>query len=97
MQEKSPMGIDDTDLMAYVDGGLSQTRKAEVETAVATTPDLAERLRAMRASALPYATAFEAQVLPAPPEKLLQLLLVRNRPSLQQFENRLMSGKLAHE
>lgn len=68
------MGIDDTDLMAYVDGGLSQTRKAEVETAVATTPDLAERLRAMRASALPYATAFEAQVLPAPPKKLSQLI-----------------------
>ena len=68
------MGIDDTDLLAYVDGGLSQTRKAEVETALAASPDLAERQRAMRASALPYATAFEAQVLPGPPRRLSQLV-----------------------
>jgi anti-sigma factor RsiW len=68
------MGIDDTDLLAYVEGRLSQTHKAEVETAVATSPDVAARLSAMRASALPYAKAFEAQVLPPPPQKLSQLL-----------------------
>ena len=69
MQERSRMAIDDTDLLAYVDGRLPQARKAEVETAVATSPDVAARLRAMCASALPYATAFEEQVLfPVPPE-----------------------------
>ena len=68
------MGIDDTDLLAYVEGRLSQTHKAEVETAVATSPAVAARLSAMRASALPYARAFEAQVLPPPPQKLSQLL-----------------------
>lgn len=74
MQEKSPTGIDDTDLLAYVDGALSQTRKAEVEAAVAASPDLAGRLSVMRASALPYANAFEAQALPPPPQNLSQLI-----------------------
>ena len=68
------MGIDDTDLLAYVDGHLPQTRKAEVETAVAASPDVAARLSAMRASALPYATAYDAQVLPPIPREVSQLL-----------------------
>jgi anti-sigma factor RsiW len=68
------MRIDDTDLLAYVDGQLPQARKAEVETAVAASPDVAARLSAMRASALPYATAFEARVLPPVPPELSQLL-----------------------
>jgi anti-sigma factor RsiW len=68
------MGIDDTDLLAYVDGRLSQTRKAEVEAALATSPDAVARLSAMRASALPYATAFEAQVLPPVPAELSRRL-----------------------
>jgi anti-sigma factor RsiW len=66
------MGIDDTDLLAYADGRLPQARRAEVETAVATSPDVAARLSAMEASALPYATAFEAQVLPPVPPELSQ-------------------------
>ena len=68
------MGIDDTDLLAYVDGHLSQTRKTEVEAAVAASPHVAARLSAMRASALPYATAFEAQALPPVPPGVSQLL-----------------------
>lgn len=68
------MGIDDTDLLAYVDGQLPQTRKTEVETAVAASPHLAARLSAMRASALPYAAAFEAQALPSVPPELSHLL-----------------------
>ena len=78
------MRIEDTDLLAYVDGHLPKTRKAEVETAMATSPDVAARLGAMRASALPYAKAFDAQVLPPPPPKLSQflddLLSARARP-----------------
>lgn len=68
------MGIADTDLLAYVDGHLPQRRMAEVETAVATSPDVGDRVSAMRASALPYATAFEAQVLPPAPPELGRLL-----------------------
>jgi anti-sigma factor RsiW len=66
------MGIDDTDLLAYVDGQLPQERRAEVEAAVASSPGVAARLNAMRASALPYATAFDAQVLPPLPPELSQ-------------------------
>jgi anti-sigma factor RsiW len=66
------MSIDDTDLMAYVDGNLPPERSAEVEAAVAASPDLAARLRLMRASALPYVAAFEAQVLPPLPGELRQ-------------------------
>jgi anti-sigma factor RsiW len=66
------MGIDDTDLLAYADGRLPQARRGEVERAVATLPHLAARLSAMRASALPYALAFEAQVLPPVPPELSQ-------------------------
>jgi anti-sigma factor RsiW len=66
------MGIDDTDLLAYVDGQLPQERRAEVEAAVASSPGVAARLNAMRASALPYATAFDAQVLSSLPPELSQ-------------------------
>jgi len=64
------MSIDDTDLLAYVDGQLPERRRAEVEAAVAASADLAARLRAMRASALPYAAAFDSQRLPPLPEQL---------------------------
>ena len=64
------MAIDDTDLLAYVDGELAPERRAEVEAAVASSADLARRLGAMRASALPYAAAFDAQALPPVPDGL---------------------------
>jgi len=64
------MSIDDTLLMAYVDGELSAEGRGEVEAAVEHSPELAERLSAMRASALPYGAAFERQVLPAVPVEL---------------------------
>ncbi|MBV8404949.1 MAG: anti-sigma factor [Gammaproteobacteria bacterium] len=59
------MSIDESDLLAYADGSLSSERMAEIEAAVARSPELAARLAAMRASALPYRAAYEAQ--PAPP------------------------------
>jgi anti-sigma factor RsiW len=64
------MSIDDTDLLAYVDGNLPPERRTEVEAAVADSADLAARLRALRASALPYAAAFEAQAFPPVPDEL---------------------------
>ena len=66
------MRIDDTDLLAYVDSHLPQARRAQVEAAVASSPGLAARLNAMRASALPYRRAFDAQVLPPLPAELSQ-------------------------
>jgi anti-sigma factor RsiW len=64
------MAIDDTDLLAYADGQLPGERRAEVEAAVASSPELGRRLSAMRASALPYAAAFEGQALPPVPPEL---------------------------
>ena len=64
------MTIDDTLLMSYVDGDLPAARRQEIEAAVAESPDLAERLTALRASVLPYAAAFDRQNLPPVPEKL---------------------------
>ena len=64
------MSIDETDLLAYVDGQLSPERLAEVEAAVARSAHLQARLAAMRASALPYAAAFERQTLPPVPPQL---------------------------
>jgi anti-sigma factor RsiW len=72
MTEEPPMNIDDTDLLAYVDGQLPPQRRAEVEAAVTASPELTARLHTLRASALPYAAAFEAQALPAVPEELSQ-------------------------
>jgi anti-sigma factor RsiW len=64
------MDIDETDLLAYVDGRLSAERRAQVEAAAAGSPDLAARLHAIRASVLPYATAFAAETLPPVPPRL---------------------------
>lgn len=72
LQEECRMGIDDTELLAYVDGHLPRARRAEVEAAAASSPGVAARLNAMRASALRYAAAFDAQVLPALPPELEQ-------------------------
>jgi len=66
------MAIDDRDLLAYADGELAPERRAEVETAMASSADVARRVNAMRASALPYAAAFEAQTLPPVPQELRQ-------------------------
>ena len=64
------MVIDDRDLLAYADGQLAPERRAEIEAAIANSADVAGRVNAMRASALPYAAAFEAQILPPVPREL---------------------------
>jgi anti-sigma factor RsiW len=64
------MVIDDSDLLAYVDGQLAPERRAEIGAAIASSADVAGRVNAMRASALPYAAAFEAQILPPVPREL---------------------------
>jgi anti-sigma factor RsiW len=68
------MSVEDTDLLAYVDGRISPEGRARVEAAVANSPAVARRLAAMRASALPYAEAFERQALPPMPAHLAEHL-----------------------
>ena len=68
------MSVEDTDLLAYVDGRISPEGRARVEAAVASSPVVARRLAAMRASALPYAEAFERQSVPPMPSHLAEHL-----------------------
>jgi anti-sigma factor RsiW len=62
--------IDDSDLLAYADGQLGPERRVDIEAAMANSPELARRVRAMRASDLPYAIAFGSQTLPPVPDSL---------------------------
>ncbi|WP_114811238.1 anti-sigma factor family protein [Paraburkholderia kururiensis] len=62
--------VDDTLLMLYVDGELPPEQRAEVEAAVAHSPDLSARVAALRASCLPYRAAYERQHLPPVPQSL---------------------------
>jgi anti-sigma factor RsiW len=64
------MVVDDTDLLAYADGRLAPERRAGIEAAIASSAAVAGRVKAMRASALPYAAAFEARILPPVPREL---------------------------
>ncbi|VVE66566.1 putative transmembrane anti-sigma factor [Pandoraea captiosa] len=64
------MNEDDIRLLAYVDGTLPAAQRAEVEAAIAASPELADVLESLRASRLPYRETFAAQVLPPVPERL---------------------------
>ncbi|TXI79288.1 MAG: anti-sigma factor, partial [Cupriavidus sp.] len=66
------MTIDETLLMAYVDGELPPAQRAEVEALVARDPDAAALVAALEASKLDYAGAFAAQPLPPVPESLVR-------------------------
>jgi anti-sigma factor RsiW len=66
------MSLDESTLLAYVDGQLPAAQQAEVERAVAADPALAQTLQALRASQLPFAQAFEQQPVPALPPALRQ-------------------------
>jgi anti-sigma factor RsiW len=64
------MNVDDTTLLAYVDGQLPEQRRVELEAAMARSAELAARVAAMQASVLPYRAAFDRQLLPAVPPEL---------------------------
>lgn len=62
--------MDDILLMAYVDGELTPHRRKEVEDAISTSDDIAERVAILEASVLPYQVAFQRQALPPVPDSL---------------------------
>ncbi|WP_322103315.1 anti-sigma factor [Paraburkholderia sp. J41] len=64
------MKVDETLLMAYVDGELPQAQRAEVEAFVAGDAQAAELVRLLRASQHDYREAFEAETLPPLPASL---------------------------
>jgi anti-sigma factor RsiW len=65
-----PLNIDDTVLLAYVDGELTPEQRAEVEAALAQSRALADRVVALRSSILPYAAAFHRQAIASVPQSL---------------------------
>ena len=67
-----PLSIDDTVLLAYVEGELTPEQRAEIEAALAQSCALAERVVALRSSILPYAAAFHRQAIPAVPQSLTE-------------------------
>lgn len=75
------MSVDDTDLLAYVDGKLTAERRAQIEAAAAASPEVAGRLAAMQASILPYQAAFARQALPPLPEHLVGHIGDSDEPS----------------
>ncbi|MCI3204160.1 MULTISPECIES: anti-sigma factor [Pandoraea] len=64
------MNEDDIRLLAYVDGALPVAERAEVEAAIAASPELADAVESLRASRLPYRETFAAQAIPPVPESL---------------------------
>lgn len=52
------MNLDDTLLMAYVDGELPAARLADIDQAIQASPELASRVALLRASVLPYQAAY---------------------------------------
>jgi anti-sigma factor RsiW len=62
--------MDDTVLMAYVDGALPPQEREQVEKGIAASPELAERVALLAASQLPYRDAFAQQRLPRVPQHL---------------------------
>ncbi|WP_353192196.1 anti-sigma factor [Pandoraea pnomenusa] len=64
------MNEDDIRLLAYVDEALPAAERADVEAAIAASPELADAVASLRASRLPYRETFAAQVVPPVPERL---------------------------
>jgi anti-sigma factor RsiW len=64
------MKIDETTLLAYLDGQLSPEDVRQVDQAINQDDHLKTTLQALRASALPYQQAYSAQKLPALPQAL---------------------------
>lgn len=71
--------ISDTDLQALVDGRLRDDRRAEVETAVAADPALADRVDAYRAQSAALRAAFEPVLAEAVPARLVDATRPRRR------------------
>lgn len=64
------MTVNEMTLRAYVDGELDRAQAEEVKNAMAFNEDVQWRVQLLRASQLPYATAFAAQQLPEIPQQL---------------------------
>jgi anti-sigma factor RsiW len=66
------MKVDELTLLAFVDGELDPASREKVEAVIAHSPELQAQVAALRASCLPYGSAFEGQALPDVPPALAQ-------------------------
>lgn len=66
------MSLDNETLLAYVDGELSPQMRIETEKAIEANAEMAQSVRAMFASRLPYQSAFAQEKLPPVPPYLEQ-------------------------
>lgn len=64
------MNFTDTDLVLYADGLLSPARKQQMQVIAETNSSLANTLKALEASRLPFKSAFDHQTLPPVPDSL---------------------------
>lgn len=67
-------GITDELLLAYIDGELSREDRATVEAALASDPDVAERLHRHQAVGARVHAAFAPVAEEAPPERLVRMI-----------------------
>lgn len=88
-----PMNLDDSTLIAYVDGELSLADVASIETALAESPDLQRSVDLLRASRLGYQSAFATQKLPSLPPHLLQGIEAMADDALSKQRARAASGE----
>src|SRR5579871_5106762 len=65
---------DDSQLVAYVDGGLSPDERAALEARLAGDPGLQERLRRLAAGNRPFSEAYDVLLRNAPRERLTAAL-----------------------
>jgi anti-sigma factor RsiW len=91
--------MDDTVLMAYVDGELPPRERDEVEKQMAASPEVAEvaeRVALFEASRLPYREAFAHQKLPPVPERLTKSIEAMTCAQTARPANRNPNEPVAH-
>jgi len=68
------MKIDDTTILRFVDGTLSEQELSEFEQALETDEALVQKVEQMQSSDLPFKAAFSQESLPPMPSSLIQTL-----------------------
>jgi anti-sigma factor RsiW len=77
------MKLNESQLLAYVNGELPARECNEIEQAVRTLPDVARQVELLRASRLPYQAAFARQKLPPVPAHLARKIAGMAREAAQ--------------
>lgn len=90
------MKLDDILLMAYVDGELPPQERQQVETEIASSPDVAERVALLTASCLAYREAFAHQKLPPVPARLTKTIEEMVRVGMPAADTGINDANIGH-